>query len=152
MTEAVAEVTVSADAQKAIDNLLKLSEEDRGVVFMKVLEKTTVLGALGLVKMCEDAWGVSAAAPAAVVAGPAGGGGDAEEEEEQTAFDVILVSPGQKKIAVIKEVRALTGLSLKEAKGLVDSAPKALKEKVDKDEAEKVRSQIEAAGGVVEIK
>lgn len=151
MTEAVAEVEVSKEAQKAIDSLLKLTEEDRSVVFMKVLEKTTVLGALGLVKLCEDQWGVSAAAPAAVVAGPAGDGG-AAEEEEQTAFDVVLVNAGQKKIAVIKEVRALTGLSLKDAKALVDSAPKALKEKVDKEEAEKIRAQIEAAGGVVEVK
>ncbi len=151
MTEAVAEVEVSKEAQKAIDDLLKLSEEDRGVVFMKVLEKTTVLGALGLVKLCEDQWGVSAAAPAAVMAGPAGDAG-ADEEEEQTAFDVILINAGQKKIAVIKEVRALTGLSLKDAKAVVDAAPKALKEKVDKEEAEKIRAQIEAAGGVVEVK
>lgn len=149
---AVAEVKVSDTAKKAIDDLLKLTEDDRSIVFMKVLEKTSVLGALNLVKLCEEQWGVSAAAPAAVIQGGPADAGGAEEPEEKTSFDAILTSAGDKKIQVIKEVRALTGLSLKDAKDLVDNCPKPLKEGVDKDEAEKIRTTIEAAGGVVEIK
>lgn len=152
MSEAVAELNVSQSAQKAIDDLLKLSEEDRSVVFMKVLEKTSILGALGLVKLCETHWGVSAAAPVAAVAAPAAQDSKEEVAEEKTSFNVVLVSGGDKKIQVIKEVRALTGLSLKDAKDLVDGAPKPLKEGVDKEEAEKIRTVIEAAGGVIEIK
>ncbi len=102
-----------------------------------------------LIKRMEDEWGVSAAPAAVAVAAPGAG---AEAEVEQTEFDVILISHGEKKIQVIKEVRALTGLGLKEAKDLVESAPKAIKEAVDKDEAEKVKEKIEAAGGLVEVK
>ncbi len=102
-----------------------------------------------LIKRMEDEWGVSAAPAAVAVAAPGAG---AEAEVEQTEFDVILISHGEKKIQVIKEVRALTGLGLKEAKDLVESAPKAIKEAVDKDEAEKVKEKIEAAGGQVEVK
>ncbi len=103
-----------------------------------------------LIKRMEDEWGVSAAPAAVAVAAPGAAG--AEAEAEQTEFDVILTSYGEKKIQVIKEVRALTGLGLKEAKDLVESAPKAIKEAVDKDEAEKVKDKIEAAGGQVEVK
>ena len=103
-----------------------------------------------LIKKMEDEWGVSAAPVAVAVAGPGAGG--AEAAEEQTEFDVILLSHGDKKIQVIKEVRAITGLGLKEAKELVEAAPKAVKEGVDKDEAEKVKEKIEAAGGQVEVK
>ena len=103
-----------------------------------------------LVKALEDKWGVSAAAPAAVaMAAPGGGGGDAAEE--QTSFDVILEAAGDKKIQVIKEVRAITGLGLKEAKELVDNAPKPVKEGLSKDEAEAMKGQLEGAGATVKI-
>jgi large subunit ribosomal protein L7/L12 len=104
-----------------------------------------------LAKLLEDKWGVSAAAPMAMAAMP-GAGGEAAAAEEQTEFDVILLSSGDKKIQVIKEVRAITSLGLKEAKELVESAPKAVKEGVAKDEAEKLKAQIEGAGGQVDIK
>lgn len=114
------------------------------------LSKLTVLEAAELAKALEEEWGVSAAA-AVAVAGPAAGG-DAPAAEEQTEFDVILTGDGGKKIQVIKEVRAITGLGLTEAKALVESAPKALKEGVNKAEAEEVKAKIEAAGGTVELK
>jgi large subunit ribosomal protein L7/L12 len=100
--------------------------------------------------MLEEKWGVSAAA--AVAAAPAGGGAAAPAAEEKTEFDVILTGDGGKKINVIKEVRAITGLGLTEAKALVEGAPKAVKEGVNKDEADKIKAQIEAAGGTVEVK
>jgi len=103
-----------------------------------------------LIKKMEDEWGVSAAPAAVAIAGPAAGGG--EVAEEQTEFDVILTAIGDKKIQVIKEVRALTGLGLKEAKALVEEAPKAVKEGVDKEEAEKVKAQLEEAGAQADIK
>ncbi len=116
------------------------------------LSALTVLEAAELSKMLEDKWGVSAAA-AVAVAGPAGGaGGAAPAAEEQTEFDVILTGDGGKKINVIKEVRAITQLGLTEAKTLVESAPKAVKEGVSKDEAEKIKKQLEEAGATVEIK
>jgi large subunit ribosomal protein L7/L12 len=104
-----------------------------------------------LIKKMETTWGVSAAPAAVAFAGPVGGGA-AAAVEEKTEFDVILTSAGDKKIQVIKEVRALTGLGLKEAKDLVEGAPKPVKEGVDKDEAQKIKEKIEAAGGQVEIK
>ncbi len=104
-----------------------------------------------LIKKMEQEWGVSAAPAAVAMAGPAGGGAVAVAEE-QTEFDVILIAAGEKKIQVIKEVRAVTGLGLKEAKDLVEAAPKAVKEGVSKDEAAKIKAQIEASGGQVEIK
>jgi large subunit ribosomal protein L7/L12 len=117
------------------------------------LSKLTVLEAAQLSKLLEEKWGVSAAAPAAAAAAPAGGGAAAAEPvEEQTEFDVILTAAGAQKINVIKEVRALTSLGLKEAKDLVEGAPKAVKEAVSKDEAAKVKAQLEAAGATVEIK
>jgi large subunit ribosomal protein L7/L12 len=115
------------------------------------LSKLTVLEAAELAKALEEAWGVSAAAAVAVAA-PAAGGGDAPAAEEQTEFDVILTSDGGNKIAVIKEVRAITGLGLTEAKAAVEAAPKAIKEGVNKAEAEEIKAKIEAAGGTVELK
>ena len=114
------------------------------------LSALTVIEAADLAKLLEDKWGVSAAAPVAVAAAAATDGGAAAEE--QTEFDVILASFGEKKINVIKEVRALTGLGLKEAKDLVESAPKEIKEGIAKDEAEKIKEQLEGAGATVEIK
>ena len=116
------------------------------------LSKLTVLEAADLAKALEEAWGVSAAAAVAVAAAPAGGGGDAAAAEEKTEFDVILTGDGGKKIQVIKEVRAITQLGLTEAKTLVESAPKAIKEGVNKAEAEEIKKKIEEAGGTVEIK
>ena len=115
------------------------------------LSKLTVLEAADLAKALEEAWGVSAAAAVAVAA-PGGGGAAAEAVEEKTEFDVILTGDGGKKINVIKEVRAITGLGLTEAKALVEGAPKAVKEGVNKDEAAKVKAQLEAAGATVELK
>ncbi len=106
--------------------------------------------AADLAKVLEEKWGVSAAAPVAAVAAP-GAAGEAATEE-QVEFDVILISQGDKKIQVIKEVRAITGLGLKEAKELVESAPKAIKEAITKDEAEKIKEQIEGAGGQADVK
>ena len=114
------------------------------------LSKLTVLEAAELAKALEEEWGVSAAAAVAVAA-PAGGG-EAAAAEEQTEFDVILTGDGGKKIQVIKEVRAITGLGLTEAKALVESAPKAVKEGVNKTEAEDIKKKIEEAGGTVELK
>jgi large subunit ribosomal protein L7/L12 len=122
-----------ADLQKIVDDLSKL----------------TVLEAADLAKMLEEKWGVSAAAAVAVAAGPAAG---AAPVEEKTEFTVMLTAAGEKKIEVIKEVRALTGLGLKEAKDLVEAAPKAVKEGIAKDEAEKVKAQLEKAGAKVELK
>src|SRR6478609_5733966 len=126
---------IMADLQKLVDDLSAL----------------TVLEAAELSKLLEEKWGVSAAAAVAVAA-PAGGGAAAAAVEEKTEFDVILTGDGGKKINVIKEVRALTGLGLTEAKTLVESAPKAVKEGVSKDEAEKVKKQLEEAGATVELK
>ena len=133
MSEDTNVVELDADLQKIVDQL----------------DGLTLLQASKVVKHLEEHWGVSAAAPAAVAAAPAGGG--AAAEEEKTSFDVILKSPGEKKIQVIKEVRAITGLGLKEAKAVVDSAPKAVKEGLSKDEAEKLKEQLEGAGAVVEL-
>ena len=113
------------------------------------LSKLTVLEAADLAKALEEAWGVSAAAAVAVAAAPAAA---AEAAEEQTEFDVILTGDGGNKIAVIKEVRAITALGLTEAKALVESAPKAIKEGVSKAEAEEIKKKIEEAGGTVELK
>jgi large subunit ribosomal protein L7/L12 len=113
------------------------------------LSKLTVLEAAELAKALEEAWGVSAAAAVAVAAGPAAA---VEAVEEQTEFDVILTGDGGKKIQVIKEVRAITGLGLTEAKALVEGAPKAVKEGVNKAEAEDIKKKIEEAGGTVELK
>ncbi len=122
-----------ADLQKIVDDLSKL----------------TVLEAADLAKMLEEKWGVSAAAAVAVAAGPAAG---AAAAEEKTEFTVVLVAAGEKKIEVIKEVRALTGLGLKEAKDLVEGAPKPVKEGVNKEEADKIKATLEKVGAKVELK
>ena len=116
------------------------------------LSSLTVMEAASLAKLLEEKWGVTAAAPVAVAALPGAGAGVAAAAEEKTEFDVILLSAGDKKIQVIKEVRAVTGLGLKEAKDLVEGAPKPVKEGVSKDEAKKIKEQIEAAGGQVDVK
>jgi len=118
----------------------------------ETLSSLTVMEAAELATLLEEKWGVSAAAPVAVAAaaGPAAAGGEAAAEK--TEFDVILTAFGDKKIQVIKEVRGITGLGLKEAKALVEGAPKPLKEGVDKDEAEKIKAAIEEAGGQVDVK
>jgi large subunit ribosomal protein L7/L12 len=116
------------------------------------LSKLTVIEAAELSKKLEEAWGVSAAAPVAVAAAAPAGGEAAEAEAEKDSFDVVLASIGDKKINVIKEVRAITGLGLKEAKDLVEAAPKPVKEGVGKDEAEEVKAKLESAGATVELK
>jgi large subunit ribosomal protein L7/L12 len=123
-------------------DLEKLAEE---------LSTLTVIEAADLSKMLEEKWGVSAAAPVAVAAA-ATGGGEAAVAEEQTEFTVILASFGEKKINVIKEVRSITGLGLKEAKDLVEGAPKPVKEGVSKDEAAAIKKQLEEAGATIELK
>ena len=123
-----------ADLQKIVDELSKL----------------TVLEAADLAKMLEEKWGVSAAAAVAVAAGPAGGAG-AAAAEEKTEFTVVLAAAGDKKIEVIKEVRALTGLGLKEAKDLVEGAPKTVKDGVAKEEADKIKATLEKVGAKVEL-
>ncbi|MCW2921478.1 MAG: ribosomal protein [Thermoleophilia bacterium] len=116
------------------------------------LDKLTVLEAVELRKLLEERWDVSAAAPVAMMAGPAGGAGDAGAAAEKTDFDVELTAVGDKKIQVIKAVRELTGLGLKEAKELVDGAPKNIKEGVAKDEADKMVATLEEAGATVTLK
>ena len=117
------------------------------------LSSLTVLEAAELAKLLEEKWGVSAAAAVAVAAGPAGAGAPgAAAAEEKTEFTVVLASAGEKKIEVIKEVRAITGLGLKEAKDLVESAPKPVKESIGKDEVAKIRKMLEDAGATVEVK
>lgn len=115
------------------------------------LGKMTVLELVELKNKIEEEWGVTAAAPVAAAA-PADGGGDAAAAEEQSAFDVVLTEAGQQKIGVIKVVRAITGLGLKEAKDVVDSAPKAVKEGVPREEADSIKAQLEEAGATVEVK
>ena len=124
-------------------NLEKIVEE---------LSSLTVLEAAELAKLLEEKWGVSAAAAVAVAAAPAAGGGAAAAVEEKTEFTVVLAAAGDKKIEVIKEVRAITGLGLKEAKDLVEGAPKPVKEGATKDDAEKIKAQLEKAGAKVELK
>jgi len=116
------------------------------------LSKLTVLEAAELSKMLEEKWGVSAAAPVAVAAAAPAAGGAAEAAEVKEDFDVILANAGEKKINVIKEVRTITGLGLKEAKDLVEGAPKVVKEGVKKDEADKIKKMLEDAGATVELK
>jgi len=127
----------------------KISPEE----FVDALQEWSVLDVVNAVKLMEDKLGIKAAAPVAVAAAPAGGGGAAEApEEEQTEFTVMLTGPGDAKINVIKAVREITGLGLKEAKDLVDGAPKAVKEAVSKEEAAQVKAKLEEAGGSVEVK
>ena len=116
------------------------------------LSALTVLEAAELAKLLEEKWGVSAAAPVAVAAAASAGDAGSATTEEKTDFDVVLASVGASKINVIKEVRAITGLGLKEAKDLVEAAPKAVKEAASKDEAEEIKGKLEAAGATVELK
>jgi len=127
---------VATDVQKVLDTLGKM----------------TVLELVELKKSIEEEWGVTAAAPVAVAAAPAAGGDGAAAEEEKDSFDVVLTATGDKKIQVIKVVRAVTGLGLKEAKDLVDAAPGAVKEGAAKEEAESIKAQLEEAGASVELK
>jgi large subunit ribosomal protein L7/L12 len=127
---------------------MALSKDD----ILEAIANMTVLELSELVSAIEEKFGVTAAAPVAMMAGPVGGGEAAAPAEEKTEFDVILVTAGDKKIGVIKEVRAITSLGLKEAKALVEGAPAAVKEGVSKDEAADIKAKIEAAGGVVEVK
>jgi large subunit ribosomal protein L7/L12 len=128
-----------------------MSEENKMEEFISYVENMTVLELSKLVKALEERLGVSAAAPVAVAAAAAPAAG-AAAAEEKTEFDVILKSFGDNKVGVIKEVRAITGLGLKEAKDLVEAAPKAIKEGVAKDEADKIKAQLEGAGAAVEVK
>jgi large subunit ribosomal protein L7/L12 len=118
----------------------------------EVLSQMPVLELVDLIKELEEDWGVSAAAPVAVTAAPGAAGGDAAAAEEKTEFDVVLSSFGDKKVAVIKVVRAITGLGLKEAKELVEGAPSPVKEGATKDEADDIKKQLEEAGATVEVK
>jgi large subunit ribosomal protein L7/L12 len=142
-----------ADETKAAEEKkesVELAGDQKKIADM--LEKMTVLELSQLVKALEDKFGVSAAAPAAMMAMPMAGGEAAKPEEEKSIFDVILAEAGANKIAVIKEVKNATGLGLKEAKDLVDAAPKPIKEGVAKEEAEALKAAIEAAGAKVELK
>ena len=127
---------------------VEVSKEMEAII--SAVENMTVLDLSKLVKALEDRLGVSAAAPVAVAAMPAGGA--VEAAEEKTEFDVILKSFGEKKVAVIKEVRSITGLGLKDAKDMVEAAPKAIKEAVSKDEAAEIKKKLESAGATVEVK
>jgi large subunit ribosomal protein L7/L12 len=131
-----------------VTNVVELEPELQSLVAK--LDGLTLLQASKVVKHLEQRWGVSAAAPVAVAAAPAGGGA-AAAAEEKTTFDVVLESAGEKKIQVIKEVRAITGLGLKEAKDLVEGAPKTVKEGVSKEEAEALKTQLEGAGAKVKL-
>ena len=127
---------------------MALSKDD----ILNAIADMSVMDVVDLVKAMEDKFGVTAAAAVAAAPAAAAGGGEAAAAEEQTEFDVILASSGEKKVNVIKVVRAITGLGLKEAKALVDGAPSPLKEGASKDEAEDIKKQIEEAGGTVEVK
>jgi len=120
--------------------------------FAEQLVNLTVKEVTELTQILKDEYGIEPAAAAVAVAGPAAGGGEGAAAEEQTSFDVVLTAAGQKKLAVVKLVKELTSLGLKEAKELVDSAPKAIKEGVSKDEAEALKNQLEEAGAEVEVK
>ncbi len=119
---------------------------------LEAISEMSILEVVDLVSAMEEKFGVSAAAPVAVTAMPTNGAGDAAAEEEQTEFDVILAGIGEKKVNVIKAVRAITGLGLKEAKALVDEAPNPVKEAVSKEEADEIKTKLEEAGATVEVK
>jgi large subunit ribosomal protein L7/L12 len=147
-TPQAADTAVKEPAKEAV----KLSKKQEEII--KTVETMTVLELADLVKALEDKFGVSAQAPMAMMAAGAGAGaaGGGAQEEEKTSFDVVLASAGDKKINVIKEIRAVTTLGLKEAKDLVEAAPKKVKEGVSKEEAEKIKKQLEAAGAKIELK
>ena len=158
-TEAVVEepkdakrtIEASAEVTKLVDKVLKLSAEDRQAFTATYIGKLPVLELSEQVKALEEVFGVTAAVPMAMGAMPAGGAGGADDEAEKSSFDVILKEIGDKKIQVIKAVRAATSLGLKEAKALVDAAPGKIKEGLSADEAEAIKKELEAAGAVVEL-
>lgn len=127
---------------------MAVSKED----ILETISNMTVVEVVDLIEAMEEKFGVSAAAPVAAAAAPAAGGGDAAAAEEKTEFDVILAGFGDKKVQVIKAVRGITGLGLKEAKDLVEGAPSPVKEGVEKEEAEELKKQLEEAGATVEVK
>ena len=151
MAKSTGKSTAKSTAQSTAKSTAKVSKVDK---IIDSIGKLTVLELSELVKELEEKFGVSAAAPVAVAAVPAGAATAAEvpAEEEQTIFDVILVGAGEKKIQVIKEVRVMTALGLKEAKALVDEAPKPVKEGIAKEEAEKIKAKLEELGATVEMK
>lgn len=146
----MAEVNASAEVTKLVDEVMNLTAEDRQVFTASYIGKLSVMELADQVKNLEAVFGVTAAAPMAMMAVPAGAA--APVEEEKTAFDVVLKEVGDKKIQVIKAVRQVTNLGLKEAKALVDGAPGKVKEGVSKEECEKIKQELEAAGATVEIK
>ncbi len=148
-----AEETKAETPEETVEESKGVELEGKMAEFVDWIETITVLELSQLVKALEDRLGVSASAPVAMAAVAGGGAGaDAEAAEEQTEFDVVITDAGSSKIQVIKEVRAITSLGLKEAKGLVDEVPKPVKEGVSKDEAEEIKAKLEGAGATVEIK
>lgn len=153
MTEAVAEkkeVEVSQDVKKALESALALSGDDRGVLILELVKEMKGLELNNAKTLMEDVFGVSAAAP--MMMGPGAGPAAEEAEPAKTEWDVHLTGIGEKKIQVIKAVRSITSLGLKEAKSLVDNAPGVVKEGLSEDEAKKVKEELEAAGATVELK
>jgi large subunit ribosomal protein L7/L12 len=147
------EVLIMAEVKKLLDSIKELSTDDRAKLGLEIVKNLTMLEVSEWVKMMEEEFGVSAAAPVAVAAVAAGAGaGEGAAEAAATEFNAVLVSVGEKKIQVIKEVRAITSLGLKEAKALVDNPPKAVKENVSKEEAEEVKKKLEDVGASVEVK
>lgn len=141
-----------AEVAKLVKSISELSNEDRAQLGLEMVKGLTMVEISQWVSMMEEEFGVSAAAPVAVAAAPGAVDAGAGAAEEPTEFNVVLVSPGDKKIQVIKEVRTITNLGLKEAKALVDGAPKAVKEGVSKEEAEELKNKLEAVGAIVEVK
>lgn len=141
-----------ADKSAVLDNLMTLSEDDRSEVILDAIGRSSVLALAGLVKAAETKFGVTAAAPMMAMAAPAGGAAPAAEAEVKTSFTVVLKEAGPNKVPVIKVVREITNLGLKEAKELVDGAPKPVKENVTKEEADAIVKKIEAAGAKCEVK
>jgi large subunit ribosomal protein L7/L12 len=146
------EVKLSTEVKSILKKIGDLGTEDKKALGLEIVKNLTVLELSEWVKSMEDEFGVSAAAPVAAMAAVSGTGGAGEKEEEKTSFSVILATIGSKKIQVIKEVRAVTNLGLKEAKELVEGAPKPIKENVSKEEAEEIKKKVEASGATVEIK
>ncbi|MBN1586626.1 MAG: 50S ribosomal protein L7/L12 [Candidatus Omnitrophica bacterium] len=153
-TEVATAEPKTEDAQQESTETKKAPVElsDKAAGILSTVENMTVMELANLVKALEEKFGVTAAAPAVAIAGAVAGGGDAGAAEEQDSFNVVLTAVGGQKIQVIKEIRAITNLGLKEAKELVDSAPKAVKEGATKEEAEEIKSKLEAVGATIELK
>jgi large subunit ribosomal protein L7/L12 len=143
---------LSAELKSILKKITELSPADKKVLGLEIVKNLTVLELSEWVKSMEEEFGVSAAAPVAAVGMMPAGGAAAEQKEEKTTFSVVLTGTGDKKIQVIKEVRAITSLGLKEAKDLVEGAPKPVKENVAKEEAEEIKKKLEAVGATVEVK